>query len=92
MEVRKFKIFGVLREDCCQPTWICYLSRTMETITHLRTSKQNQRESLPPVRPSKGNSKAALTFFRKEVNTDGRSEMNKGMRSKESAKYVVNCK
>lgn len=63
----------------------------MEKIRRLQTSKQKLR-TCHQLDPQKVILKAALIFFLKKVNTDGRSEMNKGVRSKESAKYVLNCK
>lgn len=57
---------------------------------YLKISKQKLRVC-NYLNPQKEILKAVFTFFLKKVNTDGRSEMSEGMRSKESAKYVFKC-
>ena len=58
---------------------------------HLKISKQKLRVC-NHLNPQKEILKAVFTSFLKKVNIDGRSEMNEGMRSKGSAKYVFMCK
>lgn len=77
----------MLKENYCQPKFVYYLSRMMKKSGIFKQTKTVCHQQ--PL--TKGNSKGCC-LGRKKVNTEGRWEMNKLMGSKESAKYVVNCK